>query len=173
MLIRLIGSGLILGAALWCGAYFAAKEKYRLRELEELERCILLLQGQIAYLSAPLPEILEGIGRKTEGSIGEAFREAAQRMTRREGSSAEGIWQEIWQEKAPQTFLSAEDREAVLLFGKTLGYADRAQQEGGMRLFLRYLTENREQGRKRLEKNGRLYYGVGGLSGLLLIVTLL
>ena len=40
-------------------------------------------------------------------------------------------------------------------------------------LLLRYLEEALAQGRKRLEKNGRLYYGIGGLSGLLIIVTLL
>lgn len=173
MMLRLMGCVLIFGAALWIGASFAAKEQYRLRELEELERSILLLQGQIAYLSAPLPEILASIAQKTEGSIGAAFQEAAMRMARREGSSAEEIWQEVWQEKAPQTFLSAADAEAVRLFGKTLGYLDKAQQEGGIRLFLRYLAENRAQGKKRLEKNGRLYMGVSGLSGLLLIVTLL
>lgn len=40
-------------------------------------------------------------------------------------------------------------------------------------LLLRYLEQALSQGRKRLEKNGRLYYGIGGLSGLLIIVTLL
>ena len=38
---RLLGSVLVLGATLWFGAYFAAKEKYRLQELAELERAIL------------------------------------------------------------------------------------------------------------------------------------
>ena len=49
-MMRLLGSVLVLGATLWFGAYFAAKEKYRLQELAELERAILLLQSQIAYL---------------------------------------------------------------------------------------------------------------------------
>ena len=62
-MMRLLGSVLVLGATLWFGAYFAAKEKYRLQELAELERAILLLQSKIAYLSAPLTEVLEGGGR--------------------------------------------------------------------------------------------------------------
>ena len=60
---RLLGSVLVLSATLWFGAYFAAKEKYRLQELAELERAILLLQSQIAYLSAPLTEVLESMAR--------------------------------------------------------------------------------------------------------------
>ena len=46
-MMRLLGSVLVLGATLWFGAYFAAKEKYRLQELAELERAILLLQSQL------------------------------------------------------------------------------------------------------------------------------
>ena len=76
-MIRLAGIVLVLGATLWFGAYFAAKEKYRLKELEELERGILLLESQIQYLSAPLPEVLESISWKTGGIIGEIFQEAA------------------------------------------------------------------------------------------------
>lgn len=172
-MIRLIGVILVLGATLWFGVYFAMKEEYRLQELEELERAIHLLQSQIAYLSAPLPEVLESISWKTEGAIGAAFQEAAEKMAARDGATAESIWEAVWRKQAVHTFLNGEDLEALLLFGRSLGYLDKAQQEGSIRLFLRYIEGSLEQGRKRLEKNGRLYYGMGGLSGLLIVVTLL
>lgn len=172
-MMRLLGSVLVLGATLWFGAYFVAKEKYRLQELAELERAILLLQSQIAYLSAPLTEVLESIGWKAEGVIGEIFAQAAAVMAERERASAEEIWTEAWSKQRNRIFLTAEDFDMVLSFGKTLGYLDKAQQEGSICLLLRYLEEALAQGRKRLEKNGRLYYGIGGLSGLLIIVTLL
>ena len=72
-----------------------------------------------------------------------------------------------------QTFLSQEDKAAVLLLGKSLGYLDKTQQESSIRLLLRYIEEARQQGRTRLEKNGKLYYGLGCLSGLLMVVILL
>ena len=75
-MMRLLGSVLVLGATLWFGAYFAAKEKYRLQELAELERAILLLQSQIAYLSAPLTEVLEETLRRASAiSAAAAMRE--------------------------------------------------------------------------------------------------
>ena len=169
---RLLGSVLVLGATLWFGAYFAAKEKYRLQELAELERAILLLQSQIAYLSAPLTEVLESISWKAEGVIGEIFAQAAAVMAERERASAEEIWTEAWSKKRNQIFLTAEDLDMVLSFGKTLGYLDKAQQEGSICLLLRYLEEALAQGRKRLEKNGRLYYGIGGLSVGILVAVL-
>ncbi len=172
-MLQIAGAVLILSATLWIGTYYAAKEKYRLQELEELERAVLLLEGQIQYLSAPLPEVLENIGWKAEGVIGEAFRQAAERMQNRDGNSAEVIWTEVWREKKSSLFFLSEDMGAVLLFGKALGYLDKEQQENNIQLLLRYIRTALEQGRKRLDKNGRLYYGMGGLSGLLIIVMLL
>ena len=172
-MIQILGSILILGASLWFGIFFALKEKYRLEELEELERGLLYLQGQIQYLSAPLSEALESVGWKSEGQVGRIFQQVAAKMEERQAESAEQVWQEVWQKEVVHTFLTAEDLEAVLLFGRSLGYLDKVQQENSIRLLLRYIDGTLVRGRKRLEKNGRLYCGVSGLSGLLIVVTLL
>ena len=81
--------------------------------------------------------------------------------------------QEVWKTEAAYTFFTGEDLDAVLLFGRSLGYLDKTQQENSIHLFLRYIDGALAKGRKRLEKNGRLYCGVSGLSGLLIVVTLL
>ena len=172
-MIRILGIILILGSTIWYGAYFAMKEKYRLQELEELERALVYFQGQITYLSAPLAEAMESISWKTGGQIGNIFRQVSEKLAERQGETAEKIWQEIWQKEVVHTFLAAEDLDAILVFGRSLGYLDKTQQENSIGLLLRYIENVLSQGRKRLEKNGRLYYGMGGLSGLLIVVTLL
>ncbi|MBQ9092034.1 MAG: stage III sporulation protein AB [Anaerotignum sp.] len=172
-MMRILGIVLIMGATLWFGAYFAMKEKYRLQELEGLQRALIYLQGQITYLSAPLAEAMESISWKTGGQLGSIFQQAAENMSARQGETAEQIWQEVWQKEAVHTFLAAEDLDAILVFGRSLGYLDKAQQENSIQLLLRYIEDALAQGRKRLEKNGRLYYGMGCLSGLLIVVTLL
>ncbi len=172
-MIRWIGIFLVMGGSLWFGAYFALKEKYRLQELEELERGLLFLQGQIGYLSAPLAEAFEGISWKMNGKLGDIFQQVSEKIRERQGASAEEIWQKEWQNGAAETFFTAEDIEAVLLFGRSLGYLDKTRQENSICLLLRYIEDAIQQGRKRLEKNSRLYYGIGSLFGLLIIVTLL
>lgn len=173
LIFRITGSILVMASTFWAGAALAARERYRLGELAEMERCILLLEGQISYLSAPLPEVLESVSQKTAGIIGEGFRQAAERMMRRDGASAEDIWGNVWQEIQKESYFRQEDMDALLLFGKTLGFLDKEQQKSSIRLFLRYLEDAQAQGRRRLDKNGRLYYGVGVLSGLLLVTVLL
>lgn len=172
-MIRILGIALILGATLWFGAYFAMKEKYRLQELEELERALIYLQGQITYLSAPLAEAMESISWRTGGQLGGIFQQVSEKLAERQGETAEEIWQKTWQKEAAHTFLTVEDLEAILMFGRSLGYLDKTQQENSIGLLLRYIENALSQGRKRLEKNGRLYYGMGCLSGLLIVVTLL
>jgi len=172
-MLRGIGVVLIMGATLWFGAYFAMKEKYRLQDMEELERGLIYLQGQIGYLSAPLSEAMESVSWKMNGQLGRIFQQVAEKLSEKQGNSAEEIWREVWQKEGGHTFLSAEDLQAVLIFGQSLGYLDKRQQENSIDLLLRYIGEALPQGRKRLEKNGRLYYGMGGLSGLLIVVTLL
>ena len=172
-MIRAIGIILVMGATLWFGAYFAMKEKYRLQELEELERGLIYLQGQIGYLSAPLAQAMEGVSWKLNGQLGEIFREMAETLEERQEQSAEEIWMGIWQKEKGNTYFSSEDLEEFLLFGKSLGYLDKTQQENSIRLLLRYIENALSQGRKRLEKNSRLYYGMGCLTGLLIVVTLL
>ncbi|MDO4531382.1 MAG: stage III sporulation protein AB [Bacillota bacterium] len=172
-MIRLLGAALIMGACLWFGAYFALREKYRLEELEELERGLIYLQGQIGYLSAPLSAALEGVGWRMNGRLGSILRQAAEALSERQGESAEEIWRRVWQEAAGKTFLTAEDEKNILAFGHSLGYLDRGQQEKSIALLLRTIEGELSRGRERLRKNGRLYYGMGTLSGLLLVVTLL
>lgn len=172
-MIRGLGVFLVMGAALWFGAYFAMKEKYRLQELEELERAMIYLQGQIQYLSAPLGEAMESISWKINGQLGQIFQRAAEEMAEKKAETAEMIWRTVWEKEGAHTFFSAEDMESILLFGRSLGYLDKIQQENSIQLLLRYIDNALLQGRKRLEKNGRLYYGIGCLSGLLIVVTLL
>ena len=97
VIFRMAGILLIMGSTVWTGATLAAREKYRLRDLGELERGVLLLEGQIAYLSAPLPEVLESggcrrrnlsAGSGTDGVPGWRFGRG--NMGRRLESRAEG-----------------------------------------------------------------------------------
>ncbi len=173
MIIQGIGIILILSATTLCGFAFAAREKYRLKELGEIERGILLMKNQISYLGTPLTELLEQISWKTGGITGQAFQEISAKMAERQGNSAEEIWESIWLRLGKKSYLSAVDLEELLAFGKTLGFIEKEQREGSMDMLLHYLREQQESIKKRLEKNGKLYYSMGVLSGLLLVITLL
>ena len=66
------------------------------------------------------------------GQLGMIFQQAAEKMKERAGDSAEEIWQEVWKKEGLHTFLLPEDIEMILLFGRSLGYLDKIQQENSM-----------------------------------------
>ncbi|MBM6949670.1 stage III sporulation protein AB [Anaerotignum lactatifermentans] len=127
----------------------------------------------MAYLSEPLPEVFFSISCKTGGMVGLILQETAEEMARRQQETAEEIWERVWQKYLPKTYFTAVDLEAILHFGQTLGFLDQKQQVGSAKLLLGYLRETQASLQRKLEKNGRLYYGMGMLGGILLVVVLL
>ncbi|MBM6828087.1 stage III sporulation protein AB [Anaerotignum lactatifermentans] len=141
--------------------------------MKELERALGLLENHMAYLSEPLPEVFFSISCKTGGMVGLILQETAEEMARRQQETAEEIWERVWQKYLPKTYFTAVDLEAILHFGQTLGFLDQKQQVGSAKLLLGYLRETQASLQRKLEKNGRLYYGMGMLGGILLVVVLL
>ena len=173
MLLETIGMVLILAATTMTGAYLCLRERYHVQDLQTLQQAVLGIQNQILYLSAPLPEVLEAVSYQINGEIGSVLQETAQHMQQRTEQTAEEIWESVWRKHLPCTFLTGRDYEALMQYGKTLGYLNKEQQKDNSRFLLEYLQREQETLRRRLEKNGRLYYSMGFLGGLLVVVILL
>lgn len=173
MLLQGIGAVAILSATTLFGASFIARERCRQKDLEQLERVIVLMKNQIGYLGAPLHEVFMQIAWKIEGQIGNILEAVAESMTRREGETAEEIWERIWLEKGKMTALTAVDIDEVLAFGRTFSMIESRKDTGSMELLQFYLKDSQLRIQKRLDKNGKLYYSMGAITGLLLVVVLL
>ena len=173
VMVQSIGICMILAVTTLTGAYFCLREKYRLQDLRELERAMVMMESQIRFLSVPLSEVLENISYQTKGQVGMLMQETAKAMAERTGETAEQIWETVWMRYISHTYLSVDDYQSILRFGKTLGYLDQEQQKNSTELFLTELRQKCRQIEHRLEKNGRLYYSMGFLGGLMLVIVLL
>lgn len=173
MMIQVVGAVLVVCTTTLGGMCFAAREKYRLTELGEMERAVVLMKNRIAYLGTPMVELLEEISWKVGGVTGLAFAEIARRMGGCLGSSGEEIWKEVWLQQGKRSYFTAIDLEEILVFGNTLDFLEKQQQEGSMDMLLFALREKQEAIKLKLQKNGKLYYSMGILSGLLVVVSLL
>jgi len=172
-MLKMLGVFMVIATTTLFSASLASREKYRLHDLEQLQRAILLMKNRIAYLGEPLQQILESIAWKTDGVIGNVLGQISLSMAERDGVSGEEIWERIWREHAKKSYLTSEDMKEVIHFGRTLGFLERAQQEGSMDLLLLYLRGKEAEIKRRLEKNGKLYYSMGILAGLLIVVVLI
>ena len=62
---KLFGAACILCGAAGTGIWFSGRYRQRILELEQLKQMVFLLKGQILYASAPLPEALETVGKRS------------------------------------------------------------------------------------------------------------
>ncbi len=173
MWIQLIGSVMVLGATTLFGVGFHQMEVNRKKELLLLERGILLLKQQLDCFGMPLDEAFAVVGEKISGTAQLIFLELAKRMKERSGGTLAEMFRDVLEMKKEDSALQAKDFEELSNFGATLQSLARKENEGSIDFLLEYIKKEVALLEKRIEKNGKLYYSVGILSGLLLVVMLL
>ncbi|WP_317856351.1 stage III sporulation protein AB [Chakrabartyella piscis] len=172
-MLQCLGCILVVFATTSFGVSFVMKEKFRLQDLKEVETGILLLQNQVRYIGAPLGEVMEGIGLKLNGMVGEIFARIGSDLESRKGESGSVIWERIWMEEGRYTYLTGIDLDEIISFGKTISFLERTGQENGLDLLLISIRTIENDLQSKMSKNQKLYGSLGVLSGLLLVVTLL
>ncbi len=155
MLIKIIGSILILAGSCGCGWYQAYREKRRIRALQELQQLLLLLYGDIEYAAGDLVGNLDRLSEKS-CYFSEFFRQVRDRLEERSGQPLYQIWTSEVKNNLGHDILKREDLELLDEVGKELGGLDRHTQLKllhiqGQRVEqqLQYAQEN-YQGRARL-----------------------
>ncbi len=170
---QLLGSILMIGGTTFLGMCFYMKDLYRKQDFVRLERMLLLIQNQIVYFAFPIEDIFAEVGEKTEGVLGEIIKHASESIQHRKGISLGQIWENSWLTFLKDTYFNTQDIKEIIAFGNTLHFLEKQQQEASFDLLLTYIRQEQAIIQKRLEKNGKLYYSLGILSGLLIVVTLL
>jgi len=172
-LLKVIGAILILGATGAFGLSFAFSQRYRLQDLEEMKRAILLLKHQIGFFALPLPQAMEEVSEKVREGVGEIFFIASQLLDKEQTQEVAVLWQRALEEGEKKTNFSKQDKEMFVTFGKTLGYPDREQQMASADFLLSYLEETQKKLGEGQGEKKRFYCSMGILCGLLFVVVLL
>ncbi len=173
MVIKIIGMILILFSTTTTGLYFSERYRFRADDMSSMKQGLTMLKNQISFLAMPLPDGMQDVSQKIGGSVGKIFETAACLMEERTHEGAETIWQQAVLKNCGKTFFTAEDLDAIVTFGKSLGYLNQIQQEASIDLLLAYLSDTEHQLLEKRTKNSRLYGSMGILGGILMIVVLL
>ena len=168
---KLLGAACILWGAAGCGIWFAGHYRKRIAELEQLKQMVFLLKGQILYASAPLPEALETVGKRSGGALGSLFLETAASLAEKPGEPFNSIWKEAVL-RMNDTALSKTDRQTLAALGEHLGFLDRETQERTLLLYLEQVDAELGVLREHRQERCRLYTSLGIMGGLFLAVIL-
>mgnify|MGYP005795278025 FL=1 len=173
MWLRLLGAFLVVVSCTGLGVGAAARLKERRRLLETMKRMVSHLKGEILYANAALPAALSRTGKRGEGVLAEFFCAVADCLESGEGETFAQVWSREAKRVLRRCPLSAAGREALLSFGKNLGYLDREMQEKTIQFYLEELDLEIARLRGEEPEKSRLFFSMGILSGLFLTVILL
>lgn len=173
MWMKLLGAVLVIAACSGTGASAVSRLRERRRLLETIKRMVSHMKGEILYANAPLPSAFYRTGKRGEGKAAELFLAVSEELEQETGDSLGLIWQQQVELFNKTSGLNRADQEALLRFGKNLGYLDREMQEKTIQFYLEELELAITQLRQEEPDKSRLYYGIGILAGLFLTVVLI
>ena len=172
MLPTIIGALALIGSCAALGFYYAALEGYRVKDLQEIKKALMILSSEIEHMRAPLPIACANIAKRTKEPISALFANFSSLLTQNQGETAYQLWVQALEIQKPRTFLVAEDWDVVESFGKTLGYLDKQMQQSAIAATVEYIDEKTTSLQAQSDKNKRMYRSLGIIGGLLLAVVL-
>ena len=166
MIIKLLGGFLLVlcGGMLGLGCL---KEIKRQRfAIEEMDRCLALMESEISLCERPLPEIFEKLALICTKSCRSVFSEMSQACL--EKSAAEA-----WRRGVAKLELGDEAENALLSLSDVLGFTEGRRQSAEIENTRKRLSPLMEKLRHRIEEKGKCYPLLGacfaGIAALMII----
>ena len=172
MIARIIGTFFVMAGSVGIGIYYAAKESFRVKDLLEFKKALLILASEIEYMRSTLSVACANIAKRTSLGVGTLFENFSRLLAEGEGETAYQLWCEALAEGKERIFLAPEDMTIIEDFGKTLGYLDKQMQQSAITFAVQYIDEKAAALQSRADKNKRMYHSLGVIGGLLITVVL-
>ena len=172
VLFRMVGALSVIVGCAFIGFYFAAKEGFRINELMEFKKALLILSSEIEYMRTPLATACENISKRVALTTSSMFKHFSELLSKGEGETAYQLWVKSLSSIKSRTFLAEEDQTVLDGFGKTLGYLDKQMQQNAIEYAINYIDEKVGSLQAQGDKNKKMYRSLGIIAGLLITVVL-
>lgn len=171
IVVRILGSLLLVAAAVQLGNLYATKFTKRRLELKDLGDSLDLLETEVFYGATPLPQALRHLAGRSASTAARLFSLSAAHL---ESSDA---FPEAWK-RAVGTYFEAsclhpKDKDALVFLGDVLGTSDRADQSRHLKAAVQRVRHLEADAERTEAPSVKLWRSVGLLGGLALAVLLL
>ena len=171
-IIKFFGMCLVFAGCAGLGLYYRMQEIVRYRNLQEIQKAMAVIRGEISAVHTPLPDALYQAARRTRGVIS-AFFSAVVKELEGGGGELRLIWRAKLQETVSAMQLCERDRRELERMGEMLGYLDVEMQLQSIDLFSGMVEQGMRDMEGESEKRSRLYPVLGMAAGILLCILLL
>lgn len=171
-MIKWLGCVLIVLSGIGFGGYFAEKIAGRVRLLEELQRDLGYLYGEIEYSACNMPEIFEKLSKR-DGALMGFWGALSGKLKDRRGCTFSEIWRMQTREMADMLSFPEEGKRLFFELGDNLGNLDRSTQLKTLKLFQKRLLPIIQNESDEYRERKKVCYVLGVTAGLFLCILLL
>lgn len=171
MLIKLIGSAMVITATTVLGIMLAKFKTDRVRQLRCLISALNIFETEIKFSLSLLPDAFIKISRSIDEKAGEIFSYTAQQISHYRISACDA-WDDAINRVKPNLCIVKEDTEILLSLGSSLGEMDTENQIKSVRLVIEQLKHQEFKAEEDRAKGERLFRSLGVLSGLAIVIIL-
>ena len=162
---------LTLGSSM-VGVYIWERYMLRVRVLEEWQRILLTISGEINYSAESMSQICRQMEQLSV--YGKSFwREIATRTEERNAGLPGEIWKQYLYKYNYWELLSVEDKNIIYQFGESFGTLDIYSQINEIEMFEKRLEHNVNEARHKMLEQKKICIFMGVISGLMVGVCLL
>jgi len=173
MPVKFIGIALVLGACTVLGIYYSLKDGFRIADLTELKKALLLLKGEIEFSHNPLPEAMLNIAERLNNRLAGFFKKLSAFLLDGKGTNVADVWKCTVKQEFHNLHFNGEDIQNTERLGETLGHISKHVQAEGLEMAVLYIDGQVERLRENEMKNKRLYRSAGTIFGILIVIILI
>lgn len=172
-MIKILGGIIICLSMSALGIKQAISVEKRLDILNEFEKSLVLLKGEIKYSAASLPESVLSVSKRTNGRIMEFYRDVYKIIS----NSPEILFSKVWEDECNKLAgieeVNREDLSLITDLGAQLGHLDVDMQIKNIELCISRLKERQLNAAEDIKNKSKLYKTLGISGGALLTLLLL
>ena len=161
MYLKITGIVLIMMSASLMGYLFSKDYIERINRLEQIQKMLILLKGEISYSNNSVQEALENISEMIEGKVGEFVTNVQESFKKSEN---------IFDKKSS---LKSEDKNSLKDFGRGLGITDRQTQINNIEKYQSQIQLTIKELKAEKNEKCKLYRMLGITCGAFLGIVLI
>ena len=173
MYLKITGIVLIMMSASLMGYLFSKDYIERINRLEQIQKMLILLKGEISYSNNSVQEALENISEMIEGKVGE-FVTRVQESFKKSEIPLSVAWSlgvdNIFDKKSS---LKSEDKNSLKDFGRGLGITDRQTQINNIEKYQSQIQLTIKELKEGKNEKCKLYRMLGITCGAFLGIVLI
>ncbi|MBQ9979500.1 MAG: stage III sporulation protein AB [Oscillospiraceae bacterium] len=171
-MLSVIGAGLLIcGTSAW-GFSAVLRLKKRTQILAALISALELLESELTFKLAALPELMETLSKTAPPAVRGLFVRCAAQMPRLGNCSFRRIWNECIS-NSPELLLKEDERECLEELGTVLGRYELSQQRRVLHYTRSRLYTFLDRAENERSRQSRLYGTLGVASGVMAVLILI